>query len=238
VFVGIPFSASSAITKELIENYEGEFILSKHTNIPTLINELEININKYFVFGVYRSPIEILKSRYNKLRNNPCNRFSDKKYLRKNGGFVSEKAQRLSKLIREKNLTFIEYFEINFKILPYNNEFTLNAPFLNYIIDFNNLKIDFTNALKQIGLKNESFLNKLNKTEKRTDIDYKISDSILSKYISPFLVYNSKYIPNYQVPKVNYCYYLIFLLTNRYRKNRFLKTDLQRTMKFDMFFSK
>ena len=98
-------------------------------------------------------------------------------------------------------------FKSNFKILPYNNEFTLNAPFLNYIIDFNNLKIDFTNALKQIGLKNESFLNKLNKTEKRTDIDYKISDSILSKYPSPFLVYNSKYIPSYQVPKVNYFYY-------------------------------
>jgi hypothetical protein len=237
IFVGIPFSASSTISKELLENYDGEFILNKHTNIPTLLNEFTGDINEYFVFGIYRSPIEIIKSRYNKLRNNPENRFSDEKFARKNGGYVSEKSRKFSKLIRENDLTFLEYLKLNYRLLPYNNEFTINAPYLNFILDFNNLENDFELVLRKIGLKMVTNLDKTNSTKKRSDIDYNVPESIISKYFAPFLKHNSKYIPHYSEPKVNYFFYLVFLLTKKMRAKRTLSADKYRTLKNDQHFS-
>ena len=237
IFVGIPFSASSAISKYLINHYEGEFIYSKHTNIPTLISESKIDIDKYFVFGVYRSPIEILKSRYNKLRNNPQNRFSDKKFLRENGGFMRKKTQNLSKTIRENNMSFMDYLYLKFKYIPYNNEFTLNAPFLNYIIDFNDLENGLEFVLCNLGFKNYVKLKQLNKTNKRKDIDYSVPNSFHSKFFAPFIYHNSKYIPSYTKPKLNLFFYFIFLITIPVRKFQILKRDSLRSMKFDKFFN-
>jgi hypothetical protein len=237
IFVGIPFSASSTISKELLEKYEGEFILNKHTNIPTLIDKLKINIDEFIVFGVYRSPVEILKSRYNKLRNNPDNRFTDDKYTIKNGGYVPERVRKLSKIIRENNLSFEDYLNLNFKLFPYNNEFTINAPYLNYIVDFNNLEEDFQKVLSKIGVVDVNKIEKINETKKRSDIEYFISDDKMSKFIAPFLVYNSKYIPNYTKQKVNKIFYLIFLLTNKLREKRTLKADNHRSLKNDVHFS-
>tara|TARA_A100001011_G_scaffold352661_1_gene393619 strand:+ start:43993 stop:44748 length:756 start_codon:yes stop_codon:yes gene_type:complete len=224
IFVGIPFSASSAITNELINNYSGEFILKKHSNIPTLIKKHKINIKNFIVFGVYRSPEEILKSRYNKLLHNVGNRFSDKKFLIKNGGAVAVKAQNLSKLIREKKLTFKDYLNINFRGIPYDNEFTMNAPFMNYIIDFRNLETDFNKILSSIGIKSKFNLNKVNKTKKDHNLSYELSKSFKKKYFAPFIVYNFKYIPEISKPDVNFFYYLIFLFLRKIREYKFLNS--------------
>ena len=56
IFIGLPMTGSSAISKELIEYYGGESIYMKHTNIPYLIKKTNINIKDYYVFGVYRDP--------------------------------------------------------------------------------------------------------------------------------------------------------------------------------------
>lgn len=224
VFVGIPFSASSSITKELITNYQGESILNKHSNIQTLIKETNININDYIVFGVYRSPHKILISRYNKRRNNPDNRFTDPKFLIENGGHVSKKAQKMSKLIREGNLSFAQFMNLSFHIVPYDNEFTMNAPFFNFIIDFDNLESDFIKVLNLIGLEPGKKLNKINITNKRDDFSYQLSDSFHSKYFAPFLHYNSKYIPRYIKQKPNVFFYLIFLFLRKIREYIFLNS--------------
>ena len=59
IFVGLPNSGSSAISKELIENYSGESIKKKHSGIPYFILNNKIDMKDYFVFGVYRDPIDI-----------------------------------------------------------------------------------------------------------------------------------------------------------------------------------
>lgn len=44
-------TGSSAISKELIELYDGESIFMKHTNIPYLIIKTKVNIRDYYVLG-------------------------------------------------------------------------------------------------------------------------------------------------------------------------------------------
>jgi len=39
IFVGLPYSASSAISKELIEKYDGKPLLGKHSNITDLVSQ-------------------------------------------------------------------------------------------------------------------------------------------------------------------------------------------------------
>lgn len=70
IFIGLPFSGSSAISKELIELYDGESIFMKHTNIQAILNTKKIDISKYFVFAVYRDPLDITRTTYSKYLNN------------------------------------------------------------------------------------------------------------------------------------------------------------------------
>ena len=168
IFVGIPYSASSAISVELIKNYEGELILNKHSNIPHLLKTTKINLKEYTVFGVYKDPIQIKTTVYNKLKHNPQNRYTNPEYLRKNGGYVTQKAANLSKLIRGKNISFQEYIKVTSTkfglILPFSNVFTINAPYFDFVIDFNDLDNDFKKIMQKIGFENTPEFAVINKT--------------------------------------------------------------------------
>jgi hypothetical protein len=109
----------------------------------------------------------------------------------------------------------------------------LNAPFFNFIIDFDNLESDFIKVLKLIGFDSCSNLNKINITSKRDDISYELLDSFNSKYFAPFLYFNSKYVPGFSKPKLNVFFYLIFLLFRKIREYKFLNT--KKSSKFDKF---
>jgi hypothetical protein len=195
IFVGIPYSASSAISKELIEKYEGEFILNKHSNIPYLLSNVKINIEDYTVVGVYRDPLDILFSRYNKLKNNPDSRYTDPSFAAINGGYVTAKAITLSHKIRIDKISFPEYLKFTSKkkgvILPYNNEFTINKKYFNFILNFENLDHDFQNFLNKINVEKSGELNKLNKTKKEL-AESNLDKDFLKKYLSPFYHFNSK----------------------------------------------
>ena len=60
LFIGLPFSASSAISKELYTKYEGEPYLRKHSLYHEFIKIATIVEKKYFVFAVLRNPMEIV----------------------------------------------------------------------------------------------------------------------------------------------------------------------------------
>ena len=81
IFIGVPFSASSAISKELIELYDGISIFAKHTNIQAILGSEKIDISKYFVFAVYRDPVDITRTMYSKYINNAKGVYTNKKFL-------------------------------------------------------------------------------------------------------------------------------------------------------------
>jgi hypothetical protein len=92
--VGLPFSASSAISKELLECYDGELILSKHANIPSLLRQMpEIDIAQYSIFAVVRDPVDIAWSKYNKILTDAYGAHTSPDYFIENGGWVTKRVR-------------------------------------------------------------------------------------------------------------------------------------------------
>ena len=70
LFIGLPFSASSAITKELNKEYEGKPLLRKHSLYQEFLKIANDKEKKYFVFAVLRNPLDITVTVYEKMKSN------------------------------------------------------------------------------------------------------------------------------------------------------------------------
>lgn len=172
IFIGLPFSASSAISKELIELYDGESIFAKHTNIQAAIKSKDIDVKEYFVFAVYRDPIEINKSIYSKYKNNSKDVYTDEKYLIQNGGHITKKAVKMYQRIQSENTSFKSFLKLKNKFfVPYDNVFSINEKHLNFTIEFNTLVEGFKQALSKIGIEQIRYLPVYNKTKNKLHIE-------------------------------------------------------------------
>jgi hypothetical protein len=212
IFIGLPLSGSSAISKELIESYDGQLILKKHSNIPyLLIKNKKIKIKDYFIFGVFRDPTEIDYSHYFKLKNNTKGVYTDPKYLKVNGGNISKKRLRLFDQVTSNHWTFSDYIKRRFISVPYDSDFSVNKKYFNYVIAFNNLPEGFENALLKCGITPIRQLPLYNKTKKKQKTLFIPTNEEIMKYYSPFIYENSIYVyKNYNV-NVNRLSYFLFL---------------------------
>lgn len=172
IFVGLPFSASSAISKELIEQYNGLSFLQKHSNIPILKNK--ISLKNYFVFGVYRNPIEICFSRFMKLKYNEKGIFTNSKFFKENGGHINLKTRKLRDRILDEDWTFDDYLNHQSKgLIPYDNYFSINKKYFSFVMNFGRLSSDFEVALKKCGIEPKRSLPVYNKTKLKKKLHQK-----------------------------------------------------------------
>ena len=89
VFVGLPLAASTAISKELCEQYEGKPILAKHSIYQDFLKIATEQEKNYKVIACSRNPMDISVSYYTKMINDTNGNFSNEKLLRKNGGHLA-----------------------------------------------------------------------------------------------------------------------------------------------------
>ena len=102
LFIGLPFSASSAITKELNKEYEGKPLLRKHSLYHDFLKVSSSEERKYFVFAVLRNPMEIAVTVYEKMRANAKGNFTNPKLFTENGGHINKKQRERFNFIHEK----------------------------------------------------------------------------------------------------------------------------------------
>lgn len=239
IFIGLRYSASSAISKELIEQYGGEPLYHKHSNIPLLLKDQpEINISDYFIFAVKRDPIEKCFSVYNKHLNNPYNQFTNPKYFKENGGFVSKKARDFYVEFQNNHWSFEEYlfhkysFVQNSKILknllliPYDDELSINKEHLNYTIDFNNLEKEFNECLLQIGITPKRNLPLYNKTKKE-EKSISLSENIRHQFFGPYIKEHHLVESEFKFKKTPLLAAIKFKILKIIRRDRTLKYDLE-----------
>ena len=81
LFIGLPFSASSAISKELYLQYEGEAVLRKHSLYHEFKKVATKEEQEYFVFAVLRNPMEIAITAYEKMKANAKGNFTNNALL-------------------------------------------------------------------------------------------------------------------------------------------------------------
>lgn len=186
IFVGLPFSASSAISKELVENYDGKPILGKHSNITDLIRLRDIN--DFIVFAVYRDPLEINFTQYSKYLGNAHNVYTDPECFIENGGWVTKRARKFYTLVHGEKIDFELYVRKVHKT-PYDSVYSMNRKYLDYIVDFSDLNESFHDCLKMIGIDPIRDLPIFNKTKNKHR--YTIGRKLKNRVFGPFYIFNT-----------------------------------------------
>ncbi|MFN0274753.1 MAG: hypothetical protein ACKVPJ_03325 [Chitinophagales bacterium] len=172
IFVELPLTATSAISKEIREQYGCEPFLNKHATFDDFLKKANPEEKKYKSIGSVRNPIDQTVSMYFKYKNDLDDRFSSGrkrpgKWLRKSLA-KNRDAERYQYIIK-KNATFEQYF-LKFFILPYSNWSIIHHKKMDFIIRFENLAEDYRKVFTELGLPVTRDLPQANKTpEKKKD---------------------------------------------------------------------
>lgn len=227
IFIGLPLRASSAISKELIENYNCKSLFHKHSNIPLLKSEHpEIELKNYFIFAVYRDPVQIAFSSFNKLLTNPHGIFTNPKYFAENGGFVNIKRRRKFHEYKSRKIDFETHLKEIYKFHPYNDNLTVNRNYINCLLDFDNLSNDFEKLLKfSFGIEPKRTLPIYNKSTK-SSLNSKISNDTFCKVFEPYLTQNKILThKQYEFMGISKANKILFDLYSKYKAYKSRKYD-------------
>jgi hypothetical protein len=243
LFIGTPRTGSTAISKELAKNYDGNSILRKHANYFEFEKIATEKEKKYFVFASVRNPVDDVVSIYTRLLTNHNSNFTSKRKLLKNGGWVTRRKIKQYKFVQNKNNTFKDFLK-NFYRLPYTSQININKPHCNYIIRFENLDEDFTKVLEILGIRKIRPLPIINKTEDKNNyLEYYDEDIIehAVKILGPFMLEWGYKFPEewpnrrisyisqkkYEIAKQLRLYYCKYIKSGPFRGVRFLRELLE-----------
>ena len=199
LFIGLPFSASSAISKELHLEYDGEPYLRKHSLYHEFKNVAKKSELKYFVFAVLRNPLEIAVTVYEKMKENAKGNFTNPELFSENGGHITKKQRYIFNYIKDNNSSFQQYFK-KFHQKPYDNLSSLTIDDCDFVIKYETIAEDYLLALKKAGVRNPKPLPVANKTAgKKNDILAYYTNDIKEISIAVFGPFLDKY--NYSFPE-------------------------------------
>ena len=192
VFIQTPMTGSSAVAKELVENYEGRAILSKHAVYSTFLANANSEQRNYFVFSGIRHPLDKMVSNYQKMLNNHNDRFTQK--LNADPRKAIFQIRDRVRYRRVKKGWNYEQFLQHSKV--YDEVSSLYHHKLNYVMKFETLEDDFEKVLSQLGISLVRRLPKFNSTKQKKDFlefyDSEKTRKLAVKKMGPFLE-NSEY---------------------------------------------
>ena len=152
LFVEFPRTGTTAVSRELCQNYAGKRILRKHSSYQEFLKVASEEEKKYFVFTCVRNPLDDAVSHYFKLKTDHGERYTNLELAKKRRQRLAEKLDAfLFTYIQKKDLGFPAFFR-TVHVIPYNNWASLSLKRYNYVMRFENLQNDFATALDLIGL--------------------------------------------------------------------------------------
>jgi hypothetical protein len=165
LFVELPHTACTAISKELCDLYDGEPIFRKHAYYHTFLRVATAEERSYFVFSSIRNPADEAVSIYFKYRTDHMSFYTNKKHLRRYGGHVTEADLKRFRFISETNAEFPAYFK-RFYQLPYDNWSSLAHHKFDYVIRFERVQEGFSRILELLGVEQKRAIPAANVTAK------------------------------------------------------------------------
>lgn len=239
VFVGLPLAASTAISKELCEMYDGTPILSKHSIYQDFLAVASDEEKTYKVLACARNPLDISVSYYTKMIYDASGNFSNKKLLRKNGGHLKSRDFKLAKYFRENGADYTTFLKKYYQF-PFDNWFSITKPHCDYIIRFDNLQEDFESALEICGIKPLRKLPVINKTnDKASYLTYYTDENkaIALSIFGPYLKEHQMDFPNgWKRTSVSLWHHFVYRVMRQIRKlfwkyNSYRSTNAQKVYK-------
>lgn len=173
VFVCLPRTGTTAIRKELCENYAGEIIHYKHAPYHIFLKNATKEEREYKVISSMRNPLDRIVSLYFKYKSNhdsintgQIKNIGNKNLLQR---LTIEIANRIlgkrSEFVNKNNSSFSEFF-LKFYKRPYSDWHSLYFHKYDYVIRFESIQDDFKGAILGLGLELKRPLPVVNKTEK------------------------------------------------------------------------
>ena len=229
LFIGLPFSASSAITKELHAKYEGEPYLRKHSLYHEFIKVATPKEKDYFVFAVLRNPMDIVVTAYEKMKANAKGNFTNSNLFKENGGHITKNHRARFNYIKDNNATFQDYF-LKFYSNPYDNYSSMTIENCDFVIRYENIAEDYLLALKKAGVKNTFSLPVANKTVgKKKHLSTYYTEEIKKQAIYIFGPFLAKY--NYSFPENWGKIKVSFLSTSNFKIMGFIRRIYEKFIK-------
>jgi len=173
VFVELPLTATTAISKELREMYNCEPFLHKHATYRRFLRAASSNVKTYKSVSNIRIPLDQAVSMYFKYKNDPelGGLMSTGKNKKRNGTslrlFLSiRRHKKRCTYVLKNNASFEEYFFKFFK-LPYSDWSILDHKKFDHLIRFEYLADDYKKVFTEIGVPVQRDLPSANKTPGR-----------------------------------------------------------------------
>ncbi len=169
VFVELPRTGSTAISKELREYYSGERILKKHATFRDFLRRATPEEKMYFVFASVRNPMDKLVSLYFKYKYDHRN-YGDAQTLSGNNVFIRSLMRNQFRYVHDTGADFPAFFR-RYYLFPYDDWSSLDHHRFNFLIRFESLADDFAEVLRRLSIEPQRPLPVINKTRDR-GIDY------------------------------------------------------------------
>ena len=168
LFVELPRTGSTAISRELCQHYHGERIMRKHSTYFDFLRVASEEEKEYFVFSCIRNPLDDVVSRYVKIATDHRNRFTDPETLKKRTNLAERVENRLYNYVHGNDADFEDFF-LKFYILPYNNWASISRHHYDFVIRFESLPEDFEKVLRLLDIEPVRQLPPRNVTSARED---------------------------------------------------------------------
>src|SRR3989344_4669838 len=134
IFIELDRTASSAIAKELCENYEGTPILWKHARYCDFLRIAKPKEKRYFVFSGIRNPLDVLVSIYFRYKSDHSQLFSKQKKGVTKYNLIQYR------FIKDNEADFTDFFKKFYANNIYNEWKTKGFGSFDYIYRFENLQ--------------------------------------------------------------------------------------------------
>lgn len=171
VFIELPRTGSSTINQELRKNYDGQWLLGKHSTYHDFLRVASPDERSYFAFSGIRNPLDVTVSRYAQVLTDARERFSNEDKRRKRTSLPEKVENRVYDWVHRNNADF-EAFLLHWYWLPYDTWSSMDHHKLDFVIRFEWLDGDFAEALRLIGLQPVRELPARNVTSGRSrDLD-------------------------------------------------------------------
>jgi len=172
LFIEIPHTASTAISKELREHYAGESILYKHANYSEFKHQASPAEKKYFKFCAVRNPLDIVVTEYSKYRSNHREAYTRPSAWARNGGWVLDSHLDRYQYIMKHDASFEQFFAHYYTSI-YHNWFLVGHAELDCIMRFERIGEDFERVLRKIGIEPVRTLPVINASQRSQELaDY------------------------------------------------------------------
>ncbi|MFK5947516.1 MAG: sulfotransferase family 2 domain-containing protein [Methylococcales bacterium] len=170
VFIALPRTASNAVSKELMECYAGEQILSHHSLYRDFLHSANESEKDYRSFIAVRNPLDSAVSAYFKYRTAHHDIYSNPKVtkvgrMRRYVRYFTD--TRRYRFVTDNEVSFDDFF-LRFYHLPYADWSMLDREKFTYIIRYENLQEDFSKVINDLGIDQIRPLPMRNKTSKKT----------------------------------------------------------------------